>query len=370
MVTAGGGPAVAYPGHVTAAWLTGVLRSSGALAAGAVTSFEAEPVGTGQMADCVRFRLAYDGRAAAAGAGRPPDSVIGKFTAADPTSRATGLAMRTSEVEVRFYQQVAGTVAVRTPRCHHAEVDPSTAEFVLVLEDLAPARPGDQLAGCTVDEAAAALEELARLHAPRWADPRLRDLDWLDRRTPGSEAVTAELLAGLFAAFLDRYGSDLDPVVVEVGTALAPRLAAYLRRRPGPETVQHADFRLDNLLFGEEEGRRTVTVVDWQTVTVGPGAADASYFVGGGLRVDDRRRAEVDLLRGYHRALCAGGVEGYGWERCWADYRLHAFAGFLMAVGASMMVERTERGDAMFLTMASRHAAQIRDLDSMALLDG
>jgi hypothetical protein len=33
-----------------------------------------------------------------------------------------------------------------------------------------------------------------------------------------------------------------------------------------------------------------------------------------------------------------------------------------------MMVERTERGDEMFLTMARRHAAQIIDLGSHELL--
>ena len=40
-----------------------------------------------------------------------------------------------------------------------------------------------------------------------------------------------------------------------------------------------------------------------------------------------------------------------------------------MAIGASMMVERTDRGDDMFLAMARRHAAQIIDLRSHELLD-
>ncbi len=46
------------------------------------------------------------------------------------------------------------------------------------------------------------------------------------------------------------------------------------------------------------------------------------------------------------------------------DYRRYAYAGYVMAVGASMLVERTARGDEMFLTMARRHAAQIEDLGS------
>ena len=41
-----------------------------------------------------------------------------------------------------------------------------------------------------------------------------------------------------------------------------------------------------------------------------------------------------------------------------------------MALAASMLVERTERGDEMFMTMAHRHARHALDLDAPALLVG
>jgi hypothetical protein len=41
-----------------------------------------------------------------------------------------------------------------------------------------------------------------------------------------------------------------------------------------------------------------------------------------------------------------------------------------MAVAASMLVERTDRGDEMFLVMAHRHARHALDLDAPALLTG
>ncbi len=351
------------PEQVTAPWLTDVLRRAGALGAGAVVSFEGDAVGTGQMADSVRLSLRYDDDEAGA-----PASVVGKFTAADATSRATAVAMRTSEVEVRFYQEVASTLRVRTPRCYHADVDPATGEFVLILEDLAPARVGDQVAGCTVDEAALALTELAALHAPRWADGRLERLDWLNRRTSESEEAGASLLPVLFDGFADRYGDVLEGSVLDVGRRLMADIGSYLRHQPRPWTVQHADYRLDNLLFGGGSAAAALTVVDWQTVVLGPGAADVSYFLGAGPSVEDRRRHEESLLREYHRALVAGGVAGYSFDDCFTDYRRYAYAGYLMAVGASMMVERTARGDEMFLTMARRHAAQIVDLGSHELI--
>jgi hypothetical protein len=351
------------PEQVTPPWLTDVLRQAGVLGSGVVVAFDCEVVGTGQMADSFRLTPRYDGDSSDA-----PSSVVGKFTAADETSRSTGVAMRTSEVEVRFYQQVAATVGVRTPRCFHADVDPATAEFVLILEDLAPARAGDQVAGCSVDDAALALTELAALHAPRWGDPRLQGLEWLNRRTAESNDLGASLLPVLFEGFATRYGDVLDPSVIDVGRRLMPVIGPYLRHQPRPWTVQHADYRLDNLLFGGADGGVPLAVVDWQTVVLGPGVADVSYFLGAGPSVDDRRCHEEELVRAYHQALVAGGVSGYSFDDCFTDYRRYAYAGYLMAVGASMMVERTRRGDEMFLTMARRHAAQVADLGSHELI--
>jgi hypothetical protein len=39
-----------------------------------------------------------------------------------------------------------------------------------------------------------------------------------------------------------------------------------------------------------------------------------------------------------------------------------------MGIGASMLVQRTDRGDEMFCTMVERHAWHARDLDALATL--
>ena len=56
------------------------------------------------------------------------------------------------------------------------------------------------------------------------------------------------------------------------------------------------------------------------------------------------------------------------WDECWRQYRLHAYGGYIMAFNASMRVERTARGDQMFMTMARRHATHVLDLRSHELL--
>jgi aminoglycoside phosphotransferase (APT) family kinase protein len=138
--------------------------------------------------------------------------------------------------------------------------------------------------------------------------------------------------------------------------------------RIGPRTASHGDFRLDNLLF--QDGERRPVVVDWQTLSWAGASYDVAYFIGGCLTADDRRAHEKDLLAHYHRALCAGGVEGYSFEQLQQDVRRDTFGGVLMAVVASMVVQRTERGDLMFLTSTTRHAQHALDADATALFGG
>ncbi|TMM16990.1 MAG: DUF1679 domain-containing protein [Actinobacteria bacterium] len=345
---------------LTPAWLTGALAPL--LGGSRVLDVAFAPVGTGQMSDCVRLTPTYDAPTTA------PPSLIAKLPAADPTSRATAGALRNYEIEVSFYRQLAPQLPVRAPRCYHAHLEPTGTEFVLLLEDVAPARQGDQLAGCTVEQAAVAVEELPRLHAPRWGDAGLARLDWLHRNPDESVAFTSQLVAGLFEGFCDRYAARVDADIMALGERLMARLPTYLGDRRGPWTVAHGDFRLDNLLFGSDEDTPPVVVVDWQTVIHGPGIGDLSYFLGAGLVPELRREHEEELVRAYHGALRAAGVDGLDWDECWTQYRRYTFAGLIMAVAASMLVEQTERGDDMFVTMAQRHGRHAIDLEAEALI--
>ena len=353
---------VSRPEDVTAEWLTTVLRAAGALPEpGRVTGFDTEPVGTGQVGDSVRFALAYDGA-------EGPASVVGKFPAADETSRGAAAATRTYEVETRFYQQLRDRVAITTPRPYVALLDLEANEFVLLMNDLAPAVQGDQLAGCDVGAAELAMVEVAKLHAPVWDDATLTELAWLNRSNPETQAFYTQLMSTMYPAFLDRYGDRVEREVVEAGNRLVDRLDDYLGNRPEPHTAAHGDYRLDNMLFGTGGDSPPLAVVDWQTATTGPGLTDASYFLGAGLLPEDRRKHERQLIEAYHQALIAGGVEGYDWDRCWTDYRRFAFGGLIMAMAASMLVERTDRGDDMFMAMATRHCEQILDLEATEFL--
>jgi hypothetical protein len=230
---------------------------------------------------------------------------------------------------------------------------------------MSPAEAGDQVAGCTPADAAAVMPELAALHAPRWGDPTLLDVPWLDRPTPESVRPVAEFVPALYPGFVDRYQHRLAPDVVALGERVMGQLGRYLHDRPGPWTLTHGDFRLDNLLFG----RPRVAVVDWQTVRIGPGLSDVSYFIGSALLPEDRRDHECTLVRAYHRHLGSSGVE-LPWADCWAGYRRYSLDGLVMGIAASMLVGRSERSDDMFMAMVNRHAVQALDLGAEEFLPG
>ena len=338
---------------VTAAWLQESLGT------GPIAGFDIEQIGTGQMSRNHRIGLDYGD-----GAEGGPASVVLKTASADETSRSTGVGLGIYEREIRFYRELAPRLGGPLAECHVAEFDAEGGWFTLLLEDATPAAQGDQVAGCGVEEARLAVGELARLQAPVFGDPQLGATPWLNQANPLNQAVMTTLLA----AFLERYGDRVSPEHQEVCRRFVASLDGWNSDRRPPLGLVHGDYRLDNMLFGEAGAPRRFVVVDWQTVSWGAAMTDVSYFLGGSLAVEDRRAAEEALVREYFAQLQEHGVRGLSWEECWLGYRRQSVLGLLMTVGPAVIVERTARGDEMFLTSLARYAQQVLDLDALELL--
>lgn len=351
---------VGRPDAVTPDWLTEVLRADGVIGGtSAVASLRSNSIGTGQVGDNVRFEIDYDGPPG-------PASVVCKFGSSDPASAAAGVSMHLYETEVAFYTELADTVDVARPHCFFAAVVPGTADAVLVMEDLAPAVQGDQISGCSVEEAERAVDEAARLHGPRWGDPSLADMAWLAREGEGGGLEM--MVPFVWDSYVERYQSAVLPVTHDAAKAMA-ELGPLLAGRPGsPRCPTHYDFRLDNMLFGAGGGK-PIAVVDWQTVQLAYGPRDVAYFLGNAFEPEVRRGCERELVARYHRALVEDyGVADYSLDECWADYVSFSYSSMAMAVFASMVVGRTDRGDAMFMAMANRSAQMAADLDAAAVI--
>ena len=350
------------PDEVTPDWLTEALRRAGALRDAKVTDIASKRVGNGMLGDSVQFRLTYDRAEDAA-----PASVVGKFASTDPVSKATGASVGLYAKEVNFYRELRDTVAVRSPYPYVAEIDPETQDFTLILEDLAPARGGDQIAGCGLADAEHAMDQAAALHGPRWGDPSLLEIPWMIPKA-GLGEYLVNGFPGFLAAFRDRYDDMLEPEYMTECHRLGENIASFFTPRAVPPTAQHTDFRLDNMLFQANGGTTPLAVLDWQSVAVGSGMLDVAYFIGAGLLAEDRRKHEAELVARYLEALKAYGVRDYGGEPAWRDYRIGILQGVFTAIFASVGTVRTERGDQMFMTMARRHCQHAIELESLKAL--
>jgi hypothetical protein len=324
-----------------------------------VISVREEPIGTGQMSESRRLHLTYSGPISL------PGTLIAKFPSGDEKSRAAGRATRCYEVESSFYSDLQEALDVAAPRCFHVERDEVTDDFLLLLEDLAPCRQGDQLEGCSPDEATTCVDELVKLHGPLWNSPFLGKLAWLNRSTSRERSGSRALMESVYPSFVERYRDRLEPSTARLVEQFVHDPGAYFNRDLPHRTVVHGDFRLDNILFRDGG----VGVIDFQTVTHACGAQDLAYFLGAGLSVEDRRIHERDLVRRWVDGLAGYGVS-VGFDAAWVEYRAFAFAGVVMAVVASMLVKQTDRGDEMFMTMAHRHAQHAIDLDSLRAVQG
>lgn len=355
-------PAIPTPESITPEFFSEALRASGHAGA-RVVRFAAEPVGTGQIGRCVRFTLELAGESAGA-----PRTLVGKFPSLDPLSRQTGVQLRNYAREVYFYRELAARLPIAKPHCYYAEIAGDGPEFALLLEDLAPAQPGDQLPGCSNEVARAAVEELAKLHGPTWCDDTLRGRELIAEPSPERAEQGRLLYAQMLPAFLARFAQRLAPDERELIAAVAESKGPPHAYPARPFALVHIDYRLDNLLIDARRTPPRVCVVDWQSLVLGSPLSDVAYFLGASLLPEARRPVERQLVRAYYDALLAQGVREYPWERCWDDYRRGAFAGFAVTVVASVIVQETARGNDMFTAMARRHARHALDLGSAEFL--
>ena len=344
----------AHPDAVTAEWLGGVLGAR-------VGAIRWEPIGTGQVGDSVRFHIDYQ-------AGEGPATLAGKFPAADPTSRATAAMFGLYRREVEFYRRAAPLLDVRVPRVHFAEASEDGAAFALVFEDLGPARGGDQIAGCSLADARAAIAQAAAFHAPSWGRSEILDAGWIQPPADLRERVGA-MYPQAHAVFRERYAAALEPELMAVCDALAGNAALWFGRDAPVQCLIHGDFRLDNMLFDIRGGAEPIAVLDWQTVATGRAMTDVGYFLGCGIGPELRAAHEDALLELYFAEMAARGVP-LPRDEAWRDYRLGALHGVATAVFSAAFVERTERGDANFLSMARGAASLALAHDSIGALKG
>lgn len=348
------------PAEVTAAWMTEVLRAGGSDVE--VTGLRYEPVGTGQTALSYRFHLEL----ASDRAGHGPASVVVKIAGGGTdVRRRLRPAYRN---EVGFYTSFARRALVRVPRCWSAALSADGLRFTLVLEDAHPARAGSQVDGCTLEQAALAVRNLAGLHAPFWnAEGLTEDAGWPVRLDEAGMAFLGKVVIAAAAEFTERYQAELGPSDADILRRAAGLVAGWGRHTSSRHSLIHGDYRLDNLLFS---GHSDVRAVDWQTLEVGFPGRDLAYFLSTALTPADRRSHEAALVAAYHRRLVEHGATGYPADLCFEDYRRGMLQGPVITMIGCVYASapRSDSSDRMFLSMATNVCAAIRELGVLDLL--
>ncbi len=384
---------------ITPEWLTAALREGGSLPAeGRVVSFELQRLGAGEgfLGELARIRPRYEGEP-----GGAPATFVAKMPSLVPENRALGVVFTAYEREIRFYRELASLTDVGMPRCYFGGLDPASTvdraaervlkglpsrltarilgkvmreagkskrRFVLLLEDLDGLRIGDQMRGLSVAEAEAALRALARFHAAYWEHAALEQ-PWLATADMGA-GVAHEMFRRARPALEARFGAGFSPdarAALEWVDAHGPELLQRLAVHP--RTLNHGDYRADNIFFDSAPGEAgDVTLIDFQALTVGCPMIDVAYFIRPNMNPADANTAELGLVDVYHRTLVEAGVSGYSLDRCRSDYVLGCLWVVHRGVILANMLELSDgRGVALLDRAVERAMAGASSIDLAAV---
>lgn len=342
---------------ITAEWMRQVLGAD-------VASIEVEQVGAGVGIASLLYRVAV-----AYGNGDGPSSVIVKLPTVDEGTRMVVSIFDFYQKECRFYSEMAARTPVNTPGMYHVDVDLESGDFVIVMEDLQATRLVDQIEGCTLAEAVAAVETLARIHATWWEGGPIEQIDWLPQPqdSPYPEALSGQVAASWPNVMADH--SDL----------VSPEIAALGERMPGlipdlmtrlsqpPTTLVHGDYRLDNLMFAAD-AVEPMTVIDWQICLRGRPSYDLGYFMSQSLDPAMRREHERHLLDRYLAVLREHGVDDYTADELWDDYRLGILYCFVYPASGAAVELVNDRAVALFRSLLARSAAAILETRALEIV--
>lgn len=348
--------------ELTPEWFTAVLQPHApGVSVTAVEVVDAHSGTTGR----VKVALTYRGER-----GELPDTLFCKLPPFDKRQREFLRHTGIGAMEAKFYASVAPELPVRLPRAWHVDTIDAT-RFIMVLEDI-------EASGCTfphpsdpdVDERAeSTVEELARLHATHWEDPRFdAALQWIPDRAgfgdSGGKGPDAGVAAGQFIRFaLERFADEMPTSFEAIGTLYADRAADVLDLwDAGERTLIHGDPHSANLFT---DGGRT-GFFDWAMFSHSPGMRDVAYYCCNSIPTDIRREIEGDLLKRYRAALAEQGIvlDADDAER---QYRLFAVFSWVSAASTAAMGDRWQPARRALAAM-ERTTNAVEDLDSVGLL--
>lgn len=320
---------------LTARWLTEALRASEVIGPGQRVVHVLKAGAPGLAASSQVARLMLD---VVPGGGGEPASVLAKIQARSGGDRAI------YKREVGFYQTLAVGSPLPVPACYYADIDTTGSRFVLLLEDLCDATPGNPMQGCTREDVGLVLDTLAELHGRFWGGRTLQYLGWSPYRFDVADIrAAARDYREAWRALGTNHRWPVPPGLDRAGRTFELELGEALRRLSrGPRTLVHRDLHVENLVLDRRGAAPRAYLVDWQGAALAHPAMDLAYAVAGNARPECQ---DPTLLKRYHAGLAEQGIE-YPYDELLADYRagvIWLFTGHLRWLARYTPEDRADR---------------------------
>jgi aminoglycoside phosphotransferase (APT) family kinase protein len=349
-------PVIASPEAISADWLQRAFANGGAVETQRIaTEPRITPIGHGTSNATVHVHIAYN-----SGHITAPRAAIAKIGG---KAAAGTNAVGAFEREAKAYAFFGREPAFRTPKLYWAATDDSGLTNI-VLEDLSDrSEPGDQIAGCSKDQAALVVRELARLHRAYWKSPELDRQDWLQdpRHLLPAYGKGADVIR-------DWLGASVTQDQYEVIDGFGRLAARWLDDKPAHRTLIHSDPRVDNVLFEKTaDGQVRACLIDWQGAMAGDPQLDVAYFLSGSVSPEDRRACERALIAEHVRTI-AEVDPSYTLEAALEAYRFNIVSGLWLTVVACAFIQRSDHNARLIEALVGRNVAAIRDWDGLAAL--
>jgi fructosamine-3-kinase len=341
---------------MSAEWLSSVLGTE-------IADLCVETVGVGSGFAGSIYRIHLTPHASDSG-GDVPATLIWKTVSSHPSTHTLLTQLGIYRAEADFYTNLARRARI-APRAYYSYFDAESGSICLLLEDLSQMDAGDQIEGCTPEQARQVVTALAGLHAEFW-DERGADATLgvrrFDSRASASMGVHSESWRRVRKSAI-----TIPPGLSDAADMIAPHVASVKERLgSAPTTLLHGDVRADNAFF-DSDG---VKLIDWQAVRVGRGAYDLAYFLSTSLSEETRRTYQDDLTESYVETLASHGVEEYCISDCLEDIRwaLLDVVTFVGMIGAALDFSEG-RGLQLANLVMSRLWASLEDNRAVELLD-
>jgi len=376
--------------QITPASLTHMLQKGGAIPSDVnVKSLEKKAFGIGDGLLSIMYRLEVEYDKDQKDARQPdddtpwPKTMVAKVTPPALKPRIIGELLDLFKIEVDWYgNQMPERTGMQAPKVYFG-AHGGYGRYILLMEDLAPRKPGDQMQGISSNDVLGAVKAAAKLHA-KYSNQVMEAPETKGWVRGQDDAAFYDSYCTLYDQSLAKL-DDARYKVFDTDAKDVPQFIAYAKlindhykdkllpnglndfKRINPHSqwsssLNHGDFRGENIFFPEQATDEPI-VIDYQAAKEGIPVQDISYLMVGSMTAEERRKGEVEIIRAYYEQCKQSGWADVTMEEILLQFQhsLYFTAFALVVAQAETSGQDSEKGKLLFTTGFQRMEEAIKD---------